>query len=362
MPLGYHRNYTPPRDIVAKVTFQTADPERTREAKAAGGAARCSYVYDQDKDPLVQLRAALQNRLVIVAGAKSLAELDNDKVWHEFFPAAGRRTPPLTPEEQEQQFQLFHDALATPESLAKLERAVAEAMAPYEQHGLMEKLPQEHNEGNQQEIVVQPKGQPRAAASRQSQRRADWRGRRAQERRWPSGSSRPKSPSACSPGCAARLPTTLTLEQRRHQASQGHGDRRGAPTSSSRSRRATCWPRPASRSTDDDVNLLELEHQAFLEQSGLGQRAGLFAGRAGHVRRLERAVRRLRAALRAQAARQLAAVGHHAGPDRDHGRAVGPGLGRQRAGRAGAADGVRHDAVDRLSPRAGAAVFGRRSR
>ena len=61
-------------------------------------------------------------------------------------------------------FRLFHDAVATPESLAKLERAVADAFAPYEQHGLMEKLPQEHNEGNQQEIVVVTKNQSRATA------------------------------------------------------------------------------------------------------------------------------------------------------------------------------------------------------
>ena len=86
IPLGYHRNYTPPRDIVANVLFQKADPEKTKEAKAAA-ARKSRYVYDQDKDPLIQLRAALQNRVVIVAGAKSLSELDK-KGWQEFFPTA----------------------------------------------------------------------------------------------------------------------------------------------------------------------------------------------------------------------------------------------------------------------------------
>ncbi len=37
---------------------------------------------------------------------------------------------------------------------------MAEVLAPYEQHGLLEKLPQEPTEGNQQEIVVVPKGHP----------------------------------------------------------------------------------------------------------------------------------------------------------------------------------------------------------
>ena len=35
-------------------------------------ARKVSYVYEQDKEALVQLRAALQNRVVIVAGAINL--------------------------------------------------------------------------------------------------------------------------------------------------------------------------------------------------------------------------------------------------------------------------------------------------
>ena len=50
--------------------------------------------------------------------------------------------------------------MATPESLAKLERAVAEALAPYEQHGLMDKLPQEHNRGQPAGNRGAAQGQP----------------------------------------------------------------------------------------------------------------------------------------------------------------------------------------------------------
>ncbi len=87
VPLGYHRNYTPPRDIVAKVPFRREDPERTRQAKAAA-AQQVRYVYDNDPAQLTNLRAALQNTLVSVAGAKSLAELEklDKKVWSDFFP------------------------------------------------------------------------------------------------------------------------------------------------------------------------------------------------------------------------------------------------------------------------------------
>jgi putative nucleotidyltransferase with HDIG domain len=161
MPLGYHRNFTPQRNIVAKVAFRRADPERTELARAAA-EQQVRYVYDHNDAALTQLRAALRNTLTSVAGAKSLAEIEklDKKVWQDFFPPPAANAPAPTPEQQEAQFQEFHDALSTPESLDKVQQAVAEVMAPYDRHGLMQKLPQEPNQGNQQEIVVQKKDDP----------------------------------------------------------------------------------------------------------------------------------------------------------------------------------------------------------
>src|SRR4051794_23905312 len=82
IPLSFHRNFTPQRDIVAKVKFDKPDPDGTKEARTLA-RRKVSYVYEHDKDPLVQLGAALQNRTVIVAGAKSFVDLDK-KVWQEF--------------------------------------------------------------------------------------------------------------------------------------------------------------------------------------------------------------------------------------------------------------------------------------
>ena len=179
----------------------------TRQAKAAA-AQQVRYVYDNDKARLAQLRAALQNTLTSVAGAKSLADIEklDKKVWQDFFPQPKPDTPALTAEQQETQFREFHDALSTPESLAKVEHAVTEAMAPYEKHGLLEKLPQEPTEGNQQEIVVQSKEQPQQSDSGQGERHLDRRGRLAETRRSPNGWNRPSWPNASSPGCVAACP------------------------------------------------------------------------------------------------------------------------------------------------------------
>ena len=94
-------------------------------------------------------------------------------------------------------------------------------MARYEQHGLIEKLPQEHNEGNQQEIVVCPKG--RARASRQIVKVSDVLIGEADSLK------KALAERLDSPEVAERvfnwlrpqLPTTLSLDKRSDQPGQG---------------------------------------------------------------------------------------------------------------------------------------------
>ncbi len=79
--------------------------------------------------------------------------------WKEFqLPAVAGEAPSeeKTPEEQ---FQEFRSALAGSEKIEQFERALATVFAPYEQRGLIDKLPQEPGEGNQDEIRVHPLGQ-----------------------------------------------------------------------------------------------------------------------------------------------------------------------------------------------------------
>ena len=269
IPLGYYRNFTPPRDIVAKVAFRKADPDGTRDAKALA-ARKVSYVYEQDKDPIVQLRAALQNRVVIVAGAKSLAELDK-KVWAEFFPAADSGAPSLGPEEQEQRFRLFHDALATPESLSKLEQSVGEALTPAEQRGLMVELPQEPNEGNQQEIVVLPKGSPdRPQVVKVSDvliGEANWLKTSLAERL-----ESPEVAERVFTWVRGRLPTTLTMNKTETKRSK---DKAIAAVDD---KFITISPgellaKGGLPLTEENIGLLSLEHGAFLAQLPLSERA-----------------------------------------------------------------------------------------
>jgi putative nucleotidyltransferase with HDIG domain len=156
--LGYRTGYTPRRAIVAQVAFRKADEAATREAKDRA-RRRVRHVYENDPEPLIQLRAQLKNRITSVLAAKSLDELDR-AVWQEFFAPTPLGGQALTEEEREWHFQRFRAALADPAEVEKLDAALATAMKPLEQHGLIDKLPPEHDRGNQMEINVHPRGKP----------------------------------------------------------------------------------------------------------------------------------------------------------------------------------------------------------
>jgi putative nucleotidyltransferase with HDIG domain len=266
VPLEYQRDYTPSRNIVAKTEFQKIDLDKTREAKKLA-ASKVSFVYDHDLDELVQLRAALQNRALLLAGAKSLADLDK-KVWDEFFPAPDSGAPVLTPEEQEQRFQLLHGALSTPEALTRLERSVAEVLAPYEQRGMMDKLPQDPNEGNQQEIVVIPKGHP-------DQRQvvkvsdvligdADWLKKGLAERL-----DSPELATRMFTWLRGKLLTTL----KRNEAEIRLAQERAAEAVPPEYRKIQVGDLLAPQGEPlDDMSLLELEHQAYLNNRSVSER------------------------------------------------------------------------------------------
>ncbi len=266
VPLEYQSGYVPPRNIVAKVPFQQLDPEKTREAEMIA-RNKVAFVYDHDLDKLVQLRAALQNRATELGGAKSLADLSTS-VWDEFFPPPGSGAPTLTDEEKEQRFQLLRGALSTPESLAKLEGAVAEVLAPYERRGLLDKLPQEPNEGNQQEIVVIPKGNP---SQRQTVKvadvligDADWLKKGLAERL-----DSPELATRVYTWLQSRLPTTLKRNETEIRLAQQRAEDAVPPEY--RKILPGDVLAPAAKPLED-LSTLELEHQAYQSSRTLQQK------------------------------------------------------------------------------------------
>ncbi len=149
-PFPYRTGQVPQRDIVARVSFDKANPDETRFAKQTA-RRREPLVYRNDPEPLIQLRSALINQILAVSGAASLAELDPE-VWSDFDPPPADE--PRTEEQREERFQQFRAALSGQEALDELELAVERALAPFVERGLLEQLPPEQLEGNQDEITV----------------------------------------------------------------------------------------------------------------------------------------------------------------------------------------------------------------
>jgi hypothetical protein len=160
LPFGYRTGDVPARDILASVAFREPNPTATEAARQrARDEAR--YVYLQDPEPLVQLRAKLRNSVVAVISAATYADVDK-AIWKQ-FDAPLTESPAAPPREnnEEEQFEAFRATLMNDRELVKFQQALAAAMAPFERRGLLDKLPPEHsNKGNQKEILVRLVNQP----------------------------------------------------------------------------------------------------------------------------------------------------------------------------------------------------------
>jgi putative nucleotidyltransferase with HDIG domain len=166
-PFPYRTGYTPPHNLVARVPFANPNPEATNLAQLRA-QSQVRHIYEQDAAALAQLRARLRNVVVELTAANTLKDVD-PQLWKEFqlpeTPApAGEasKKEEKTPQEKtaEEQFQEFKAAFAGPEKIEQLQQSLAAALGLFEQRGLIDKLSSELGDGNQNEILVHPVGQP----------------------------------------------------------------------------------------------------------------------------------------------------------------------------------------------------------
>ena len=89
-------------------------------------AKQVRFVYRQNSAALQQLRGALKNTLFEISTAGKLDEL-KPGVWQEFSASPVPNVEPPTPEQQQAEFEQFHDALASKEKLEKIYKAIDSA-------------------------------------------------------------------------------------------------------------------------------------------------------------------------------------------------------------------------------------------
>ena len=151
-PFNHQLGEIPQRDIITRVDFEQIDVAATEEARnRARRLAKATY--NQDPQQLVQLRAQLRSEISKLLTAEKLEDV-NAELWKEFEPPLAAGTPDPTPEERQEQFTRFRDAFAEENAQDVFGEQLAEVMAPFEQWGLLEALPAEHENVNFEEIFV----------------------------------------------------------------------------------------------------------------------------------------------------------------------------------------------------------------
>ena len=151
-PFRYQLGEIPQRDIVARVDFDQIDAAATEEAEnRARRLAKATY--NQDAQQLVQLRAQLRSEISKLLTAEKLEDVDAE-LWKEFQPPLAAATPDPTAEEQQEQFARFRESFAVENAVEVFGEQMAQVMAPFEQWGLLEALPAEHENMNFEEIFV----------------------------------------------------------------------------------------------------------------------------------------------------------------------------------------------------------------
>ncbi len=153
-PFPYRTGYTPQRNLVARASFSRPDPIATHDA-VEQAKAQVRRVYVQDASPLEQLRAQLRNTVVELTAKERLADVD-PKRWAEFLPPASRERPLPDSEQQQALFEQLRAIVAGQENLDQFETALAAALGPFEQRGLLKSLDKTLGPGNEQEILVYP--------------------------------------------------------------------------------------------------------------------------------------------------------------------------------------------------------------
>jgi putative nucleotidyltransferase with HDIG domain len=154
-PFNHRLGEIPQRNLIARVDFKQPDPAATIKARDEARSLAIAE-YDQNPEQFIQLRNELVSDISKLLTAKSLEEADRT-LWGEFQPKLAAGTPDPTAEQQSQQFARFREAFAGEDALNAFQRNLAEAMAPFEQSGLLAELPPEHD-ANQEKIFVRTKG------------------------------------------------------------------------------------------------------------------------------------------------------------------------------------------------------------
>lgn len=152
-PFGYREGFVPQRAILARVPFKFDDALKT-DALRIQAAREVLCIYENRREPLVQLRGAVKDALFALREVPSAVELSkSQQLILDSFGATvlDFDKAPLT---YEQCLTALQKTLGTEADISKFDAAMREILDPIEEFGLLVSLEHDSEKGNQRFIRV----------------------------------------------------------------------------------------------------------------------------------------------------------------------------------------------------------------
>ncbi len=266
-PFGHRLGEVPHRNVIAHVDFKQPDPAATN--KARDEARRFALgEYDQNPEPLAQLRGQLISDIGKVLQAKTLAEVDQT-LWKQFQPPLAAGTPDPTPEEQAAQFDRFREAFAAEKAMDAFSDGLEEVMAPYEQRGLLKELPVEAQANTEKILVKNASGfDAEVPVSEVRIKQAAPKLQQSLKEKLPSVEVAERAFAWLEP----KLPETLTLDAKATQLSQDKAASEVAEVTKPFVQGKDLLAEAGEPLNEDSLKLLRLEHEADLADRTASER------------------------------------------------------------------------------------------
>jgi hypothetical protein len=259
--------------VIARIDFEQPDPEATNEARIR--ARKLAFaVYDQDPEPLIQLRAQLRSEIGKLLAAETFEQVDAD-LWEAFQAPLAPGTPVPTEEERRGQFQRFREAFAEENALDEFNAKIEEVMKPLEQWGLLEALTAEHDANFEKIFIRTREGERFGAEAKRDV--ADVLIDNASARLDQSLTDKITSLELAQRVYAwlhPRLMSTLALNVKATRRAQDEAAAAEPILTKSYHAGEVVLAEAGQRLTPESVKLLRLEYDSQIQQRSLGQRTG----------------------------------------------------------------------------------------
>jgi cyclic-di-AMP phosphodiesterase PgpH len=152
-PFAYRKGYIPQRAILPRVPFRVADVDKTHALQIqAGREVLC--VYENNREPLVQLLGAVKDAMFALREAATEADLTKKHLHSLDQFGASVLDQDGTPLTHEQALATVHATLATDADVSKFDAAMREVFDPIQETGLLRSMSHDIEKGNQRYIRV----------------------------------------------------------------------------------------------------------------------------------------------------------------------------------------------------------------